>query len=72
MYLWKSNSRSHKLDVQETNFSLTVPLNLKFFSLTAGLRMEGIPAIDLSDLSVEVLHSFLNQPSKQGNLCRDE
>ena len=31
-------------------------------SLDAGLRMGGIPALDLWDLFVEVLHSSSNQP----------
>ena len=35
-----------------------------------GLRMDGIPALDLWDLVTEVLHSFLNQPV-QGNLLLD-
>ena len=30
-------------------------------SLDAGLRMDGIPALDLRDLVVEVLHSSSNQ-----------
>ena len=41
-------------------------------SLDAGLRMDGLPALDLWDLDIEVLHSSLNQPSIQGNRCRDE
>ena len=37
----------------------------------AGLRLDGIPALDLWDLVIEVLHSSLNQPV-QGNLCDNE
>ena len=45
-------------------------------SLDAGLRMDGIPALDLWDLFSDVLHSSSNQPEKpiekvQGNLLHD-
>ena len=40
-------------------------------SCDAGLRMDGIPALDLWDLIVEVLLSSKNQPV-QGDLLRDE
>ena len=40
-------------------------------SLDAGLRMEGIPALDLLDLVIEVLHSSLNQ-AVQGDLLREK
>ena len=33
--------------------------------------MEGIPAFDLWDVVMDVLHSSLTQPRAQGNLCRD-
>ena len=39
--------------------------------LGAGLRMDGIPALDLRDVVIEVLHSPSNQPA-QGDLLRDE
>ena len=39
-------------------------------SVDAGLRMDGIHALDLGDLVVEVLHSSLNQPSIQENPVR--
>ena len=41
-------------------------------SSDAGLRMDGIPALDFWDLVVEVLHSSLNQHRARENLCRDE
>ena len=41
------------------------------FSLDAGLRMDGIPAVDLWDLVIEVLHSSQNVPAS-GNRSRDE
>ena len=34
--------------------------------------MDGITALDLSDLVSEVLHSSLNQPTGRVNLCRNE
>ena len=45
-------------------------------SLDAGLRMDGIPALDLWDLVAEVFHSSLNQVNKskgqvQGNWSRN-
>ena len=40
-------------------------------SLDAGLRTDGIPALDLRDLNTEELHSSLNQPV-QGNTCVNE
>ena len=33
-------------------------------SLDAGLRMDGIPALDLWDLVIEVFHSLPNQTNK--------
>ena len=48
----------------------------EIISLDAGLRMEGIPTLDLRDSATEVLHSSSNQPKKskdkvQGNLLHD-
>ena len=48
----------------------------EIISLDAGLRMFGIPALDLWDLIVEVLRSSSNQSQKskenvQGDLLRD-
>ena len=42
----------------------SVPLSSmesEIISLDAGLRMDGIPALDLWDLVIEVLHSSSNQ-----------
>ena len=36
-------------------------------SLNACMRMDGIPALDLWDLVLDVLHPSLNQPSVQEN-----
>ena len=41
-------------------------------SSDAGLRMDGIPTLDLWDLVIELLHFSLSQPSIQGNLCDNE
>ena len=48
----------------------------EIISLDAGLRMSGIPALDLWDLVIEVFHSSSNQLNNtkdqvQGNLSRD-
>ena len=37
-------------------------------SLHAGLRIDGIPALDLWDLVIEVF-SFVNKPNKQNQRC---
>ena len=41
-------------------------------SLDAGLRMDGIPALDLWDVVVELLHVPSNQPRARSNLLRDK
>ena len=42
----------------------------EIISLDAGLRMDGVPALDLWDLIVAVLHGNTNQSEQvQGNLC---
>ena len=38
-------------------------------SLDAGLRMDGIPALDLWDLVIEVFHSSPNQ-NQQNQMCK--
>ena len=51
MYRWKSNIRSHKLDVQEANVSVShSSTEPEVIYLDAGLRMDSIPALDLWDL----------------------
>ena len=55
MRFWKSYICSNKLDVQETNFSFhTVQTESEIISLDAGLRFDGIAALDLWDLIVSV------------------
>ena len=36
----------------------------QIISLDAGLRIDGIPALDLWDLDIEFLHASSNQPQK--------
>ena len=45
----------------------TVQQSLKIISLDAGLRMDGIPALDLWDLTIDVMHanSYQKQKDKQ-------
>ena len=55
----------------------TVPQKLRLFLWMLVLRMDGIPALDLCDLVIEVFHSSQNQINKskgqesQGNLSRN-
>ena len=48
-----------KLDVQETDFNFTVLLQKR-----TGLRMDGIPALDLRDFVIEEFHSSPNQANE--------
>ena len=41
-------------------------------SVDAGLRMDGIPAVDLWDMVVEVLQHSSSQPRARSNLLRDK
>ena len=54
MHFRESHVCSTKLDVQETD------IEAEIFSLDAGLRMDGIPALTLWDLVIEVFHSVPN------------
>ena len=53
MYLWKSNICSHKLDVQEANVSVSRFYRIRDYSLDAGVRMDGIPALDLWGVEIQ-------------------
>ena len=58
MHLRKSNIRFHLLDVQETNVSIPhSSTESEIISLDAGLRMDGLPALDLWNVVMEVLRS---------------
>ena len=60
----KSHVRTKKLDVQETDFRFTQFTEAEVISLDAGLRMGGIPALDLWDSVIDVFHSSPNQTNK--------
>ena len=70
VHLQESNIRSHRLDVQEANFHSST--ESEAVSLHAARRMDGLPALNLWDLVVEVLHSSLHQPRTRGNLLLDK
>ena len=59
MHLRKSNICSHKLDVQEVNVSVSQFTESEAISLETGLQMDGTTALDLWEVVMEVLHSFL-------------
>ena len=59
MRFWKSYFCSNKLDVQETTES-------EIISLDAGLRLDGIPALDLWDLIVSVLGNTTQTTERPG------
>ena len=60
MYLGEAIVRSNKLHVQTSvSHSST---ECEVISLDVGLRMDGIPALDLMDLVTEELHSSSQQP----------
>ena len=64
MHFRKSNVRANKLEVQETDFCSHNSTEAEIVSLDAVLRMDGIPALDLWDLVIEVFHSSPNQTNK--------
>ena len=70
MHFWKSYICSNKLDVQETNFCFAqVQQNLKS-SLWTGLSLDGLPALELWDMIVVVLHGNTYQSNQErGDLC---
>ena len=70
MCLQESNIRSQELDVQEANFQSSTESEV--VSSHAARRMDGLPALDLWDLVVEVSHVLLNQPKARSNLLCDK
>ena len=60
----ESHFRSNELDVQETDISVTQLHRSGNHFLDAGLRMDGISALALWDLVIEVFHSVPNQTNK--------
>ena len=53
VHFWKSYICSNKLDVQETNCRSSTESEI--ISLDTGLRLDGLPALELWDLIVSVL-----------------
>ena len=74
VYLWKSNICSRKWNVQETNVGISHFERTEVFSLDVGLSMDGLFALDLSDVVMEVLHSLKNAHTHQaqGDLVRED
>ena len=73
-----SHARANNLDVKEKRLQFHTALRkLVIISLDAGLRMDRIPALDLSHLVKEVFHSSQNQLNNttdldvQGNSSRN-
>ena len=66
MRFWKSYICSNKLEVQETNFSFAHFNRIRIISLDAGLRLDGIPALDLWDLIVSVLGNTTQNHDRTG------
>ena len=62
VHFWMSNICTDQLDVQEANVSVSESTESEIISLDAGLRMDGIPDLDLRDVVIEVLHSLNNVP----------
>ena len=74
MFFWKSNIRSHNLDrmcKQQTSVSHSSTESEVVFS-GAGLRMDGVPPLDLWDVATEVLHSSKNTHQAVGDRCWKE
>ena len=65
MHFRKSHVRAHELDVQETGASPTQLDGSRNHFFDAGLRMDGIPALELWDLVIEVLHSSRNSMQRR-------
>ena len=73
MHFRKSYICSNKLDVQETKHQfLTVQQNLKIFSLDTGLRLDGLPALELWDLICFCLWKYFSCFRSNGETCEWE
>ena len=72
MYFRQPHGCSYKLDVQGADFSpFYSSTESEMISLDADLRMDGIPALDLWDLVIEVLHSSPNRTQRLQRVRRD-
>ena len=65
MHFGKSYICSNYLDVQETNFSFS-STETEIISLDDGLRLDGIPALDLWDLIVSVSGNMTQTTERPG------
>ena len=66
IHLRKSDVCSYKLDVQGQTSVSQRSTDSEVISLDAGLRMDGIPAVGLWDLAIEVLDFFWKKSSNIG------
>ena len=65
-----SNIRPDQLDVQKTTCSLTQLHRVRGSILGRGFHMDGIPALDVWDVVIEVLHSSPKRDLALGVLVR--
>ena len=72
MRFWKSYICSDMLDVQETNFSFAQFNRIRHLFFDAGLRLDGISALDLWDLIVVVLGNTNQSHKEQGDLSPNQ
>ena len=68
MHFRKPNIRANKLVIQKETPVSHSSTEAEVISLDAGLRMDGIPALDLWDLVIEVFHSPPNQTNKTNDV----
>ena len=68
---WKSYIWSNKLDVQETNFNTHSSTESEIISLDTGLRLDGLPALELLDLIVSVLGNVSRVSDRSGKPAND-
>ena len=68
---WKSNICTDQLDVQEANVGISQSTESEIKPLDAGLRMDGLRALDLWDLVIEVLGTTQRIP-KPTQACTRE
>ena len=66
MHFWKSYICSKKLDVQETNCCFHSSTESEIISLDTGLRLDGLPALELWDLIVSVLGNISRVSDRSG------
>ena len=76
VYLWQSHVGSRNSMCKKQTSVSHSSTESEIISLDAGFRMDGVPAFDLWDSVIEVLHSSSNHFSKpkarvQGDLLRD-